>query len=152
MKDSCSLTEFYLMLKLGFFKSSQVEDVGYLSSATIHESFLSKPLNEYKEQTFAKKQLAIGLYLLDSFLLTKYENNQGVYILVVCVCRTNLNNKDKIYALRLSQVPADSDIVALISGEVTQKKRTPYFRRKSRRSYLDSNPMNAIPRRDVLRL
>lgn len=147
MKDDYTISELYLMLKLGLFKSGKITKRGYLSSGSINERFLLKPLSEYAEQLYAQKQLAIGLYLLDSFVLTKNNNNQVTYILVMCVCRTNLNNKEKIYVLRLSGIPSGTDIIALMSGEIVIRKRKSVFRKKPGKSFFDASPLNSVSRK-----
>lgn len=147
VKDSYNIPELYRMLKLGLFKSGKITKRGYLSSGTINECFLRKPLNEYNEQIYAKKQLAIGLYLLDLFQLAIDKNNKATYILVICVCRTNLNYKEKIYVLRLSHIPLGTDIIALISGEIVIRKYKSVFRKKLGRSFFDASPLNSVSRK-----
>lgn len=139
MKDYYTISEFYLMLKLGFFKSGKVEDRGYFTSGEMNNIFLTKSLDQYQRQLYAKKQLAIGLYLLDFFLLKK-ESNFATYIFVISVCNTTLNNKEKIYVLKLSKASVDTDINTFIDTlfskqPIKKRKRRSLFRGKSRLGY-----------------
>lgn len=148
MKDSCSISEFYLMLKLGFFKSAKVENRGYFSISSINEHFLRKPLSAYQDQYYAKKQLAIGLYLLDSYLLSKSSSNTATYLLIIAVCQTTLEHKENIYIVKVSDIGIETDVISLLNeGVPATKKRKSVFRKRSRKPYFDSSPLNSVPRK-----
>ena len=149
MKDNCSISDFYLVLKLGIFNSMRVENKGCFSLSETNNTFLRKPLSSYLNQDYAKKQLSIGLYLMDSFLLTK-NNRTATHILVIAVCRTSLAKKKNIYVVKLSETPATNDIITLLNESLSfssSRKRKSVFRRRSKQSHFDYSPLNSTPRK-----
>lgn len=146
MKDHYTIQEFYLMLKLGLFKSGKVGNWGYVSINS-NPLYLKKSIDKYQDQLYAKKQLGIGLYLLDLYLLERNNNNQGAYIMVVSVCRTTLNYKEKIYVLKLESIHNVADIKdAIVSGSLSRKRKS-VFGRKSRKATFDASPLNSVRRK-----
>lgn len=145
MKDGYDISEFHLMLKLGLFRSGKVGNWGYISVCD-NPLYLKRPLAEYQRQLYAEKQLGIGLYLHDLYLLQK-DNIEGTYIMVISVCRTNLNCKEKIYVLKLlSNIPT-ADIKTAIMNGTLFKKRSSIIQRQSNRRSIDTSPINSIPRK-----
>jgi hypothetical protein len=147
MKDHYTIQEFYLMLKLGLFRNGKVGNWGYISSGDINRCFLKRPLTEYQNRLYAKKQLGIGLYLLDLYLLEKADNNRGTYIMIISVCRTTLSHKEKIYILRLAGIhPVANTKEAIISGSLSRKRKS-IFARKPGKATFDASPLNSVPRK-----
>lgn len=150
MKSGCSITDFYLMLKLGIFDSARVENVGYFSRNEINNVFLKKPLSAYENQVYAKKQLSLGLFLLDCFLLT-IDNNKATYMLVVSVCRISLVNKERLYVLKLSDISATANIESILSygggASSSRRRRKSVFSKRSRNTLFDYTPLNSTPRK-----
>jgi hypothetical protein len=140
MKDDYTISEFHTLLKLNLFKSGKVWNWGYVSICD-NPLYLKKPLTEYQNQSYAKKQLGIGLYLLDLYLL-----QNDLYVMIITVCRTDINHKEKIYALKLSStLPVDAiknaiqESVPYVSS-FTRKKTTTHRR-------IDTSPINSYTRK-----
>jgi len=147
MKTHYSIAEFYLLLKLGLFRGGNVGNWGYILNCNRSPIILRKSIDQYYKQLYAKKQLNTGLYLLDVYPSEKYGNNQGVYIVIISVCRTNLFNKEKIYILKLISPHNIADINILLNEEAIIKKRKSIFRKKPTRRIFDSRPLNSITRK-----
>ncbi|MFV0332166.1 MAG: hypothetical protein ACK5KL_20440 [Dysgonomonas sp.] len=146
MKDHYTIPEFYMMLKLGLFRSGKIGNWGYVS-INKEPLYLKKTLCGYQNQPYAKKQLGIGLYLLDLYLLERNNNNQGTYMMVISVCRTSLDYKEKIYVLKLESIHNVADVKeAVLSGNLSRKRKS-IFGRKSRKATFDASPINSVPRK-----
>lgn len=144
MKGRYSISEFYLLLKLGIFRGGKVDGLGSVSCSDANTAFLRKPLAEYQRKVYFKKQLGTGLYLLDLYPLEK-RDNRGAHIMVVC--RTTLSYKEKIYVLKLTGTSNVSDIKATVENGTSARKRKPVFGRKKRKSTFDSSPLNSVRRK-----
>ena len=143
MKDHYTIQEFYLLLKLGIFRNGKVGNWGYVSSGSINEFFLKKNQKEYRNQNYAKKQLGIGIYLLDLYQLEK-QNNQGVFIMFIATCRTTLSQKEKIYRLRLTSVFLVNDVKLATEEGTLSRKRKSIFRKSPLRRRIDASPINSV--------
>lgn len=146
MKDHYTISEFYLMLKLGLFRNGKVGNWGYLS-VNRELLCLGKPPEEYRGQLYAKKQLGTGLYLLDLYLLEKGGNNRRVYMMVIAVCRTTLRHKEKIYVLKLTGIHNVAEIEEAVGSGSLSRKRKSVLRRKPGKAAFDSSPLNSVPRK-----
>lgn len=169
MNNQYSISDFYLFLKLGLWKRGYVANWGaissiltckrsgegefsYLGNKTLTDKdnifFGKKPVSYYHNQLHAKHALGIGLYLLDFYLSDRQSyNNENTYILVICVCRSNLQNKEYIYYL---QVTNSLDIVKFriaIENRENSRKRTSVFRQKPSQRTFDSSPINSVRRK-----
>jgi hypothetical protein len=145
MKDHYTIQEFYLMLKLGLFRSGKVGNWGYIS-INKEPLYLKKPLEEYQNRLYAKKQLGIGLYLLDFYLLEKGADNRGVHMMVVSVCRT-LSDKERIYVLKLAGTHDATYLKEAVTNGNLSRKRKSVFRREPKKSTFDASPLNSVPRK-----
>ena len=146
MKDNYTISEFQLMLKLGLFKSGKVGNWGYVSIYN-NPLYLKKSLDEYWSQLYAKKQLGVGLYLQDLYLLQKDDNNRGIYIMVISVCRTSLNHKERVYALKLLSSHSIHDIKDAIMNSTLSKKQTLINQWQPNRRRIDTSPINSVSRK-----
>lgn len=141
MKDSYSIPEFYLLLKLGLFKGGKVGNWGHVSVCT-NPLYLRKPLEEYQKQFYAKTQLGVGLYLQDLYLL-----QENLYIMVVAVCRTSMKRKEKIYILKLySNYPVEG-MTKAIKESVLYKKPISIRTTKMQHRRVTGSPLNAFFRK-----
>ncbi|NDV78485.1 hypothetical protein [Dysgonomonas sp. 511] len=142
MKDHYTIQEFYLLLKLDLFRGGKVGNWGYISQGNINGCFLRKPFEDYENQSYAKAQLNIGLYLLDLYPISKHE-----HIMVISVCRTTLSYKEKVYVLKLSGNYGFDETRTAIEDSSLSKRRRSVFRKKAGRARFDGSPLNAIERR-----
>ena len=98
MKKEYTIQEFYLLLKLGIFQSGKVGDWGYISTDS-SLCVLKKTVTEYENRPLIKKQIGVGLYLLDLYLLEK-DKFRNTHIMVVSVYRA-ATAQTKVYVLKL---------------------------------------------------
>ncbi len=146
MADHYTISDFYLLLKLGLFKGGKVGNWGYVSASNLNSYFLDRPISEYHNKPLIKKQLSIGLYLLNLYLLSQ-KGNQRTYIMIMSVCRTTLEKEEKIYVLSLtSTYPVDEMQTAIIEGNLS-KRRKSVFRRKARKATFEAAPINSVSRK-----
>lgn len=154
MNKSYTISDFYLYIKLGIWKSGEVLDLGNVYSvcklkvSDIYSNasttdyltnletfpFLRKDISYYQEQNFAKKNLAIGIDLLDFYLLYKKKAKQSTlysYIVVISTNRLGLNNKEYTYILKVSTYLDEPNFRELMYGELKTRKKNSYFRKRS---------------------
>lgn len=146
MKTPYTISEFYLLLKLGIFREGNVANWGYLSYNKIILPLLRKPVESYRNELY-KKQLGTGLYLLDIYLNNKNSSNLGEYILVISVSNMNIPSREKIYILKLTSQNDTQYLKTAITEGTLSRKRTSFFRKKLRRATFDSKPFNSIERK-----
>lgn len=133
-----SISDFYLLLKLGLFRSGNVSGWGYLSVNGIRSCFLRKPPEAYTDNYRAKKQLGIGIYLLDLYLWQKSINDRDTYILVISVNRNILSHNTKVYVLKLRSCNEITDTADI--REAVEESAFSSFYDSSSSSYPDRRP------------
>lgn len=146
MKTSYTISEFYLLLKLGIFKQGQVGNWGYITTA--NAVALRKPHGAYRNELF-KTPLDTNTYLLDFYPLN---NNRASsykdFILVIGI--RQLQKREYIYILKLTSANEAPYLKTAIENSDLAHKRKSMFRRKGRVSTFDASPLNTAPRSNVL--
>jgi len=160
MSNPYAISDFFVFLKLGIWKSGEVSDwgrvnsivrlnknsaTGYTPSKTHLTGlekfpFLKKPVSHYWQQFFIKGNPSTGIYILDSYILSKKKDEQGVlrsYIVVVATARLGIKNKENIYLLKVENYLENINFGIIENGEIKKRRRKSYFRKKptARRPY-----------------
>lgn len=146
MKNHYTISEFYLLLKLGIFRGGNVANWGYISHDKGVLPLLRKLPETYRDELY-KKQLGTGLYLLDIYLHNKYRSKLGEYILVISVSRMAIPGKEYTYILKLISEHDTHYLKTAVTKGILSRKRTSVFRKKPGRAIFDSKPFNSIERK-----
>jgi len=120
-----TIQQFHTLLKLGIFKSGKVADWGYVSSGSINHSLLRKPVAEYETRPLVKKQLGIGLHLLDFYLLGK-NDHRSTHIMVVSAHRVAIEQEAKVYVLKLVTTHKNEAIKTAVKENESLEKAQKY--------------------------
>lgn len=145
MKKQYTISEFYLLLKLGIFREGNVANWGYISTNKGMVPLLRKPPESYKNALY-RKQLNTGIYLLDIYLHNKNHSKQGEYIVVISVCHMTIPGKERMYVLRLTSRHDTHHLRKAVTEGVLSRKRTSIFRKKPGKATFDSSPLNSVVR------
>lgn len=146
MKNSYTISEFYLLLKLGIFTGGNVANWGYISPDKGIVPLLRKPPESYRDELY-KKQLGTGVYLLDFYLHSKKSSKLGEYILVISVYHMTVPGKKKIHILNLTSERDTQFLKQAIMEGILSRKRTSVFRKKPGKATFDSKPFNSEVRK-----
>jgi hypothetical protein len=119
-----NIQQFYLLLKLGIFKSGKVADWGYVSLDSRRRCFLRKSVAQYELRPLIKKQLDVGLYLLDLYLLEK-NDHRNTHIMVVSVHRAAAA-QTKVYVLRLTTLHKAEEVKAIVEKGISATTKYMY--------------------------
>lgn len=169
MNNRYTITDFYLFLKLGLWKTGSVANWGSISNVLVYRKvnnsgFVSlgnksltqrdsplvtkRPVSYYQNLLYPKKQLGIGIYLLDFYLLAKNNyNKESNYMMVISTCRSNLENKEYIYYLKVTNYLDILNFKAAIDNQETAQKRTSLFRRSISYRRPDTSPLHSVRRK-----
>jgi|GEM_PF-2247537 len=171
MTEGCSLSDFYMLLKLGLWNSGEVLNWGRIEKVFIIKNkesdnisginyftfrnnslYLKKSLQYYLEQPLPKKMIARGTYLLDYYLLDKKADMSGekqlkTYVVVISTSRFDFENREYTYILRVSNYSEELSFLSVISEGKSSRKRKSYFRKKTSARRPEFMPINARERR-----
>lgn len=101
-----TLSAFYLLLKLGLWHSGKVFKWGYVETCNRDNAYVDKmciPFFRTKPKfPLAKKQLGIGIYLLNTSLVEQNViTNDITHIVEIAVCKTTMAYVESIYYLKV---------------------------------------------------
>lgn len=149
METKYSVSEFYMLLKLGIWKQGVVNFWGQAEILpSWNEFLLSKNLHDcYNERSPIKKHLGIGLYMLDLFYIGQDTlRNTNIYQMIVAVCRSDMRHMEALYNIRVTNSLSASVFFESLNRnnlnlDAVQPHRSSYFNynRRSRRNSLSSN-------------
>lgn len=131
-----TLQEFYLHLKLDIWRWGQVAGWGLVEKVTIDKDsvdkkidFHTRSLKSYYSSSLIKKQLGLGIYLLDLILLKNdVERGEMVSLAIVAIGRNVIDKKETIHSLKITSTAGFKDIKnTILTGQPSQQVR----RRKS---------------------
>lgn len=156
-----TLSKFYLSLKLGIWTSGEVEGWGLVQNmdvcangSTNKGCFVKKQPEEYKRgHTITKKQLSIGLNLLDIYLLEIEGSGRSKtynYIAVISECRLKGAFEERIYFLKVTNYKTMSEFTTIIlnsTSAVVYKTKHFSLNPKRRVSRFDNSPINSATRK-----
>ena len=151
MKKDYTIQEFYLLLKLGIFQSGKVGDWGYVSSDSSSLCILKKSVSEYENRPLTKKQLGVGLYLLDLYLLEK-DKYRNTHIMVVSVYRAT-TGQAKVYVLKLITGQKTEEVKTAItesSSSVSKGQQRTLYSIKPKRMFADGGRMGKISQKHYI--
>jgi hypothetical protein len=105
-----TLQEFCLRLKLGIWRTGAVAGWGRTETVTVSADgmtdrgfCLRRTPETYRRSPLIKKQLSHGLFLLDSYCLTKRNAaKESVRVAVIAVCRATADSIESLYCLRIT--------------------------------------------------
>lgn len=149
METKYSVSEFYMLLKLGIWRRGTVNFWGQVEILPSWNDFLlSKNLHDcYNESSLIKKHLSVGLYMLDLFYIGQDTlRNQNIYQLIVAVCRSDMRHMEALYNIRVTNSLPASDLFENLNrtdinlDKVQPNRRSRFkYSRSSRRNSLSSN-------------
>jgi hypothetical protein len=148
MKDSYSIQNFYLLLKLGIFKSGKIADWGHISLDDSRHCLLKKSVAEYETRPLIKKQLDVGLYLLDLYLLEK-NDHRNTHIMVVSVYRA-ATAQTKVYVLKLITIHKVEEIRTAIKESTTMPQKRTLYSITPKRLFADGGRMGKISQKHYI--
>lgn len=131
-----TLQEFYLHLKLDIWRWGQVAGWGLVEKVTIDKDsvdkkidFHTRSLKSYYSSSLIKKQLGLGIYLLDLVPIKQnQESGKAVSLAVIAVCRNVIDKKETVHCLKITSKAGFKDIKnTILTGQPSQQVR----RRKS---------------------
>ena len=152
-----NVTELYLYLKLGIWRSGRVANWGHVEKVEVKSDnstaggyYVSKALDRYCAFSDAK-QLGIGLYLLDLHLVKRdVRNNRIVYLAIIAVCKTTMAQIETIYCLQITNSIELGALQKLITDNPAQstmrKRKSPFRVSKTPRTF-DSSPIHSVRRK-----
>jgi len=171
MTESYGLSDFYVLLKLGLWKSGEVlnwgriekvsliknndfndiSDVNYLTFRN-NSLYLKKPLKYYLDQPLYKKMLGRGVYLLDHYHLGKKAFREGerelkTYIIIISTSRFDFESREYTYILKVTNYLDELNFTSVVTEGKRARKRKSYFRKKSSSRRPEFMPINAKERR-----
>ena len=152
-----TITELYLYLKLDMWNSGRVARWGHVKKVDIENDnstntgyYLPKVLNSYTSFSPAK-QLGIGLYLLDLYLVKRdVWNRQLVYLAVIAVCQTTMAHIKTVYCIEITnsiELGALRELMTDNPAQSSMRKRKSPFRVSRTPRTFDSSPINSIRRK-----
>lgn len=171
MTESYGLSDFYLLLKLGLWKSGEVLNWGRIEKVSVIKNngfhdisevnyftfrnnslYLKKPLQYYLEQPFSKMMLTRGVYLLDHYLLEKKAYREGekqlkTYIIIISTSRLDFENREYTYILKVSNYLDELNFTSVMREGKKARKRKSYFRKRSSARIPEFMPINARERK-----
>lgn len=151
MQCKYSVSEFYMLLKLGIWKTGTVNFWGQADILPVWDTFLfsdnSNGLsNHYDASSLIKKHLDIGLYLLDLFYISKdATSGQNIYQLILAVCRNDMTHMEALYNIQISNnIPVDDFFQTLSKDDIIlnnflPKRKQVFAYRRIVRTSLSSN-------------
>lgn len=136
MGKEYTLQEFYLRLKLDIWRWGQVAGWGLVEKVTIDKDsvdkkmdFHTRSLKSYRTSSLIKKQLGLGIYLLDLILLShNAESGETVSLAIVAIGRNVMDKKETIHCLRVTSKIAFNDLKNTI---LTGQPSLPVRKRRS---------------------
>ncbi len=136
MGKEYTLQEFYLRLKLDIWRWGQVAGWGLVEKVTIDKDsvdkkmdFHTRSLKSYRTSSLIKKQLGLGIYLLDLILLRhNAESGETVSLAIVAIGRNVMDKKETIHCLRVTSKIAFNDLKNTI---LTGQPSLPVRKRRS---------------------
>ncbi len=140
MGKEYTLQEFYLRLKLDIWRWGQVAGWGLVEKVTIDKDsvdkkmdFHTRSLKSYRTSSLIKKQLGLGIYLLDLILLRhNAESGETVSLAIVAIGRNVMDKKETIHCLRVTSKIAFNDLKnTILTGQPSRpvRKRRSSLRR-----------------------
>ncbi|MDR2805003.1 MAG: hypothetical protein LBB85_05075 [Dysgonamonadaceae bacterium] len=146
-----ALQEFCLLLKLGVWQSGMVAGWGRVEIATVAADditgrgfFIRKPMEMYRRSPLIKKQLGLGLFLLDSYCLTRTNTaKESIHIAVIAVCRATIDRIEALYCLRITN-RSDSLVESFDSSGRHYFRKRKTVRASNR---IDTSPLNSYTRK-----
>lgn len=164
MPKDYSISDFYMYLKLGLWKSGTITDLGRVeriaSIKNDNESSVpgeenknnffpdyylrQKNLIKYIEKPYCKRMLANGVYLMDFYLQSKNNNkeDQNTYILVISTGRFGLEKREFTHILRIESTVDNLNLIPEMTSMKKSRKRRSIFSKRSR-----SQRPQFVPRR-----
>ena len=109
MRWHYSLSDFYVLLKLGIFRGGNIKNLGRVRIC--NESFcFRKELTNYEQKQLCYRQISLGIYLLDLFQISKEKNAEKVFIMRLFVFSGGMNNDSKEVLLKITTQASGSKI------------------------------------------
>ncbi|GHT41259.1 hypothetical protein FACS189437_07940 [Bacteroidia bacterium] len=153
MERLTTLSDFYLFLKLGLWKTGTVSGWGRIDLISGDDSdsyWLKKNPELYQNPLLPKKWLRTGIYLLDLYLSAQSPGRSKTYICVLSVNPSGLEKKEQLYFLKIINSPNAAVVPAtVLKGQMTSES-TDYYRKKRRKGgsrRLDTSPLNSYQRK-----
>lgn len=136
MGKEYTLQEFYLRLKLDIWRWGQVAGWGLVKKVTIDKDsvdkkmdFHTRSLKSYRTSSLIKKQLGLGIYLLDLILLRhNAKSGETVSLAIVAIGRNVMDKKETIHCLIVTSKIAFNDLKNTI---LTGQPSLPVRKRRS---------------------
>lgn len=171
MIESYGLSDFYVLLKLGLWKSGEVLNWGRIEKVLLIKNdafdnisdvnyfafrnkslYLKKPLQFYLNRALPKKMIGRGVYLLDHYLLERKRHGEGekqlkTYIIIISTTRFDFENREYTYILRVSNYLDEMDFTSIVVEGKRARKRKSYFRKKTSAGRSEFMPINARERK-----
>lgn len=153
-----TLTEFYRYLKLDIWRQGQVQGWGRIEKVRIPKEaagekidFHAKSLKSYRSSSLVKKQLGLGLYLLDLIPVRKNEaTGETVQLAVIAVCRHVLDKAEAVHCLKITGGAGFEEMKnALLSQQPVPpvRRRKSIYRKKPSKVRYENVPVNAYTRK-----
>lgn len=158
-----TLSELYLLLKLGIWQSGNVDNWGLVQKIDVYPDgktnkgcFVTKQPEEYKKNEIIRTELRKGLYLLDMYSLdeqqtAKYNNKYKIYtyLIVISECRLKGTFEEHIYYLKITNYQTFEQFRKQLYDGVVPIKRSNWspLKPKRRVSRFDNSPLNAVRRK-----
>jgi len=153
-----TISDFYMYLKLGLWKSGEVTDWGwiekiisiqnnvytntdtnYTSTVKKMENYYlgKKSIEQYLKKTYFKKMLSNGVFLMDFYLQGTSKGNNDekeskTYIIVISTNKFGLGNYKCTHILRVTNSLDNNDFRSMITTGKNNYRRKSIYRRKSR--------------------
>lgn len=120
MSHSFSVGEFYMLLKLGIWRSGRVDFWGQSDVTPLADNvfFPNNSHSRYVTNPLIRKHLYPGIYLLDLFYMGRdVKRGMNTYRLIVAVCRNDLAHLEAVYQVQVSNpLPMKEFYVILNEG------------------------------------
>jgi hypothetical protein len=153
MERLTTLSDFYVFLKLGLWKTGNVSGWGridLISSDAAGSYLLKKNPEQYQNPLLPKKWLRTGIYLLDLYLSDQRPGQSKTCIVVLSVRQSGWERKEQLYFLKIISSQNAAVVPATILKEQMTSESTDYYRKKRRKGgsrRIDTSPLNSYQRK-----
>lgn len=120
MSYTYSVSEFYMLLKLGVWQSGTAQFWGEANVIPEGNSFFfpGDLAIRYTPSSLIRKHLDTGIYLLDVFYMGKEAaGDRRNYRLIVAVCRNDMTHLDALYHIQVCNTVPMRDFLAALSKD-----------------------------------
>lgn len=143
------ISDFYLFLKLGLWKTGIVSGWGKIDlfpNSEADDYLLKKSREYYLDPLLPKRVLGTGICLLDFYLSDNTSGQSKTYIVVLSIAPSGLENKERLCFLKMTS----HGNVSATTPEELQNESITYYRKKRRTGgtrRIDTSPLNSYQRK-----